>query len=167
MSHKVFFSVTWAHDPSVLLMSTVVLVLRSRTLPQVLLFARAVHVVQMDGSSAWREGAALSRHIEGVTTPELGAHHISIPQVPLVVTHCAPSPISPQLHSSSTAVCPPCQLHKVASWGTVLCCQPVVPIYKPFQAFPISAFALLHFLNYDHTWFWIHSKFTLFIIFPF
>lgn len=77
--------------------------------PQVLLGARAVQLVQVDGPAAPGEQAALSRHIDGVAAAELGTHHIGVPQVPLVVTHRAPSPVFPYFHPSGAAVSSACQ----------------------------------------------------------
>lgn len=85
-------------------MSTVRLVLSGRTAPQVVLCPSAVQVIQVDRPSAWGEGPVLSAHTQGVTTAQLSTHHVSVLQVPLVVTDRAPLTTTPHLHTTSAPV---------------------------------------------------------------
>lgn len=106
----------WANDTSIFLVTTVVLVFHSWTIPQVLLSASAVQLVQVDGSSARGKLPPLTRHAERVAAAVLGTHHVCIPQVPLVITHRAPRPVSPHLHPSGTAVRASGQTQKLVTW---------------------------------------------------
>lgn len=112
-----FWVVTWAYDHSVLFVSTLRLILRSRTGPQVFLLADTVELVQVDGPSARGEEDALSLHADGVAATKLGTHHVSVLEVPLLVAHCAPSPILPQFHPSGASVWSSSQLHSLAAWA--------------------------------------------------
>jgi len=109
--------VTRADDPGVLLVSAVGLAPCGRAGPQVLLGAGTVQLVQVDRPPTRGEGAALARHTEGGAAAELGAHHVGVPQVPPVVAHGAPPPVSPQLHPPGAAVRPSGQPRRLLAWA--------------------------------------------------
>lgn len=107
---------TWTDDPCVLLVAAVVLLPLRWTLPQVPLLARAVQLIQVDGPAARWEQAPLARHVDGVAAAKLAAHHVSVAHVPLVIAHCAPSTVIPQLHAASAAVRSTGQPHQLILW---------------------------------------------------
>lgn len=97
-------------------MAAVVLLPLGWTLPQVVLLAGAVQLIQMDGPAARWERAPLARHVDGVAAAELAAHHVSVACVPLVVAHRAPCAVLQQFHTSSAAVRCTSQPHQLVLW---------------------------------------------------
>lgn len=63
----------------------------------------ALHVVQEDAAGAGAK-ASVARGIHGLATAQLPAHHLGIPQVPLVITHRPPRAAVVQLHAALAAV---------------------------------------------------------------
>ena len=108
---------TWADDPSILLVSAVMLPpTPGRALPHVRLISCAVQVIQPDGSWS-RPEVSRPRGIEGFSTAQLPAHHVGIVQVPAVITDGAPGALVKDLHSPGTGTAPVHQAELSAVWG--------------------------------------------------
>lgn len=102
---------TFACDRHVLIVVTVVdAPAQTSTLSQVCLPSFAVYIVQQDGPWAlailWD-----AAHHHGQTTVQLPTHHVGIYHVPVVITHCTPCPVVPNLHTPLTPVTPVYQTH--------------------------------------------------------
>jgi hypothetical protein len=70
-----------------------------QTLPQPGFRSHALHIIQDNGAQAsLKMGSADGYH--SPTTAQLPAHHLGIPQVPAVITHCAPAAIEVELHAA-------------------------------------------------------------------
>lgn len=127
---------TWADDPSILLVTTVV----SEpgvvgTQGQAALLSTAVHIVQENLSKAWAEvGAQGGRHC--LATPKLPAHDVRLLQTPAIVTHRPPSALVGNFHpsrASSSAIYQPqlgpvfcgnknkCTFLKLTYWTRSVC----------------------------------------------
>lgn len=72
---------------------------------QCVLGAHTVHVVQQDGPQAQAEVAA-SQGSECGTTAQQTAHDTGVPNVPVVITHCAPHALVADLDPALTAAAP-------------------------------------------------------------
>lgn len=97
---------TSASKPHVLFMVAIVLSpCPSRAVAQRGLSPLASHVIQPDGPGPWAiMGFAHTR--SDPSTAQLPAGHSTIPQVPVVITHCAPASSMPHLQPAGTLVGP-------------------------------------------------------------
>lgn len=76
----------------------------------------ALHVVQEDAAGAGAKVRSVRRS-HGLATAQLPAHHLGIPQVPLVITHRPPRAAVVQLHAALAAV-PAARQPHAGPWHT-------------------------------------------------
>ena len=98
-------------------MTTIVLSpVPSRAIPHLGLLSSTVHIVQPDGPWSCPE-VSRPQGTEGFSTAQLPAHHVSIVQVPAVITDGAPGALVKDLHSPGAASTPIHQAELSAAWG--------------------------------------------------
>ena len=98
---------TWADDPSILYMGTVVLpqLIQQFTtaLQQVTLISKTVESPEEDGSIALTKeclSCCQSSYFTVRRIPKLSTHHLSTVHRPVIITDCAPAVVKAKLHSS-------------------------------------------------------------------
>ena len=107
---------TWADDPSILLVSAVVPPPPpGRAPPHMGLLSCAVQVVQPDWAWSCPE-VSRPRGTAGFSTAQLPAHHVGIVQVPVVITDGAPGALVKDLHSPGTGTAPIHQAELSTVW---------------------------------------------------
>lgn len=95
---------TWAYHASILAMATVIFTNTGMLAVQKgRLITLTFHVIQPDISITWTK---MGSNLGCVRCPTVhgSAHHLSIPDIPFVITHCPPLVIVTNLHSTRASV---------------------------------------------------------------
>ncbi len=131
---------TWANNASVLAMATVILTKgRMPAMQKGRLITNTGNIIQPDVSAALTKvGTGFSRL--SCSTVHSSAHHLSISDVPVIITYCSPLAVMLNLNSTGTSIRAVDKPQRWDTWGQAHSC------YK----YSIATLAMKH--SHRHLW---------------